>query len=138
MTDHEHLALLVRKLFHSGFNKTIVDRKWPAFVAVFHGFDPQRVAGMTAAEIDQALQDPGIVRHRKKVEATVKNAALFCAVAEEHGSWERWLVSRRAQPYPERARPLVEALTHCGPNTVFYYLLEAGEASRDERPAGVN
>ncbi len=138
MNDTQHLALLVRKLFHSGFNKAVVDQKWPAFEAVFHGFDPPRVAGMTEVEIEAALQNRGIVRHRKKVRATVQNAAVFCRVAAEHGSWADWLASRRNEPYSQRARPLEQQLAHCGPNTVFYYLLEAGEASLDERPAGVN
>jgi 3-methyladenine DNA glycosylase Tag len=137
MNDVEHLALLVRKLFHSGFNKALVDQKWPAFEVVFHGFDPERVARMDAAEIERVLQDPRIVRHRKKVLATVKNAAFFCEVSQKHGSWDRWLASRRSMPYAERAQPLVEALAHCGPNTVFYYLLEAGEATQSERPTGV-
>ena len=138
MRDDEHFALLTRKLFHSGFNKALVDRKWPAFEEVFHGFSPERVARMSEVEVEQALQDSRIVRHRKKVRATVHNAALFCRIAREHGSWEDWLASRRSDPYAERARPLVRGLAHCGPNTVFYYLLEAGEATRDERPAGVN
>jgi len=53
---------------------------------VFQGFVPERVAAFTALDIARLLEDPGIVRNRKKVEAAVENARLALDLALVHGS----------------------------------------------------
>ena len=136
-TDADYLALLTRKLFHSGFNKALVDQKWPAFEAAFRGFDPSVVAIFDDADVARLRADTGIVRHRLKIRATINNARHFVAMATEHGSWATWLKSLRALPYPAREKALHTALTHCGPNTIFYFLLEAGEVALADKPKGV-
>jgi 3-methyladenine DNA glycosylase Tag len=136
-TDSDYLALLTRKLFHSGFNKQIVDAKWAAFENAFHGFDPARVASFDEADLERLAANSALVRHRRKLAATLANARHFCEVAKQHGSWMTWLHGQRHLPYEERAVTLQGCLTHCGPNTVFYFLFEAGEATLDDRPDGV-
>ncbi len=136
-SDAEYLNLLTRKLFHSGFNKPLVDRKWPAFEEVFCGFDPARVAAFDEADVARLRADARIVRHRLKIRATIANAGHFVEMAASHGSWGRWLDSLGALSYAERASRLQARLTHCGPNTVFYFLYEAGEAASADKPAKV-
>ena len=136
-TDAEHLRLLTRKLFHSGFNKALVDAKWPAFEQAFAQFDPAVVAAFDETDVTRLRANAGIVRHRLKIRATINNARHFVEMAAVHGSWHSWLQSLRPLPYGERERQLHHALTHCGPNTIFYFLLEAGETTVDDRPKGV-
>ena len=47
--------------------------------AFFH-FDPEKVAQMTAEDIDQCMQNPGLIRYRAKLQAIVKNAQAFLAM----------------------------------------------------------
>jgi DNA-3-methyladenine glycosylase I len=61
-------------------------RKRPAFRRAFAGFDPGRVAGFGEADIQRCLADPGIVRHRGKIEATIANARATITVQEQVGS----------------------------------------------------
>ncbi|WP_348246294.1 DNA-3-methyladenine glycosylase I, partial [Salmonella enterica] len=49
-------------------------------------FEPEAVSRMTAADIDRIMQDPGVVRHRGKLESVVSNAKLVLQVQEESGS----------------------------------------------------
>jgi 3-methyladenine DNA glycosylase Tag len=135
--DADYLNLLTRKIFHSGFNKNLVNDKWPAFTELFHGFDPQRVATMTNQEVLRLLTDVRIVRHRKKIAATIWNAQQFCLLAREHGSWVNWFDTLSLLPYEQRADMLIAGFKHCGPNTIFYFLLEAGEATWDDKPEQV-
>ena len=137
MNDTAYLGLLTRKLFHSGFNKALVDQKWPAFEAAFHGFDPKAVAAFGDDDVARLRADTGIVRHRLKIRATILNARHFVAMAKSHGSWGAWLKSLSPLPYSARQRALHDALTHCGPNTIFYFLLEAGEVAAVDKPQGV-
>jgi DNA-3-methyladenine glycosylase I len=63
--------------FQAGLAWITILRKRAAFRARFEGFEPERVAGWGEAEIAGALSDPGIVRHRGKIEATVRGARAF-------------------------------------------------------------
>jgi len=58
---------------------TVLDRR-EGYRRVFRGFDPIKVAAFTEADIEQALLDPGIVRNRAKVLATVANAKAWLAL----------------------------------------------------------
>lgn len=67
----ERLAL---EGFQSGLSWAVVLRKRERFREVFHGFDVDTVAAFTDADVDRLLADPGIVRNRMKVLATINNA----------------------------------------------------------------
>jgi DNA-3-methyladenine glycosylase I len=60
--------------FQSGLSWLIILRKRENFRRAFDGFDAERVAGYTDADIDRLMADTGIVRNRAKVEATIANA----------------------------------------------------------------
>ena len=49
------------------------------------------MARFTAARVEKLLLDPGIIRNRAKVEATVRNARAFLAVQEEFGTFDVYL-----------------------------------------------
>ena len=63
--------------FQAGLAWIIILRKREAFRAAFRGFDPEEVARFTEADIERLLQDPGIVRSRAKIEATIQGARIF-------------------------------------------------------------
>lgn len=58
----------------AGLSWITVLRKRENYRAAFHQFIPEKVAQMSPQEISQCLQNPGLIRHRKKLEAIVKNA----------------------------------------------------------------
>lgn len=76
---------LVLDGFQAGLAWITILRKRDAFRAAFEGFDPERIAGWGEAEVARALGDPGIVRHRGKIEATIGNARAWMAVEAEQG-----------------------------------------------------
>ncbi len=65
--------------FQSGLSWLIILRKRDNFRRAFDEFDAQRVAGYTDRDVERLMADPGIVRNRAKIEATIANAR---AVAE--------------------------------------------------------
>lgn len=71
--------------FQSGLSWATILRKRPAFRAAFDRFDPDAVAGYGDAEVERLLADVGIVRNRRKIEATVSNARATLALREEGG-----------------------------------------------------
>ena len=76
---------LVLDGFQAGLSWITILRKRDAFREEFDGFDPERVARWDAARIDRALQNPGIIRHRGKIESAVKGARLFLDIESQQG-----------------------------------------------------
>ncbi len=72
----ERLSL---EAFQSGLSWLTVLRKRPAFRSAFAGFDPAVLAGWGPADVDRLLEDAGIVRNRRKVEAVLGNARVIAA-----------------------------------------------------------
>lgn len=76
---------LVLDGFQAGLSWITILRKRDAFRAAFDGFDPERVAAWGEPEVAHALSNPGIVRHRGKIEATVRGARAFLRIEEREG-----------------------------------------------------
>jgi DNA-3-methyladenine glycosylase I len=74
----------------AGLSWSTILKKREGYSRAFDGFDPQRVARFTAKRVDRLLADPGIVRHRAKIESTVSNAKAFLDVQREFGSFDRY------------------------------------------------
>ena len=68
---------LVLDGFQAGLAWITILRKRDAFRAAFEGFEPAVIAGWGEAEVTRLLADPGIVRHRGKIEATIGNARAY-------------------------------------------------------------
>ncbi|WP_116437416.1 MULTISPECIES: DNA-3-methyladenine glycosylase I [unclassified Frankia] len=68
--------------FQSGLSWLTILRKRPAFRAAFAGFDPAAVAAFDDQQVTELLADAGIVRNRRKIEATIVNARAVLALDE--------------------------------------------------------
>ncbi len=68
--------------FQAGLSWITILRKRDAFRRAFADFDPERVARFGEGEVAVLLGDPGIVRSRAKIEATVGNARAFLAMRD--------------------------------------------------------
>lgn len=57
----------------------------------FDNWDAQKIARYTDKKVEKLLQDPGIIRNKLKVAATVSNAKAFLAVQKEFGSFDKYI-----------------------------------------------
>lgn len=73
--------MLVLEGFQAGLSWRTVLHKREAFRKAFAGFDPERVARFGPREVQRLLADPGIVRSRAKIEATIAAAKIYCEMA---------------------------------------------------------
>lgn len=76
--------------FQAGLSWITILRKRDSFRAAFEGFEPERVARYGEAEVLRILADPGVVRHRGKIEATIGNARAWLEI-EGEGGFDRFL-----------------------------------------------
>ena len=83
--DVAYFERLTFEAFQSGLAWITVMRKRPAFRAAFAGFDPGRVAAFDDDDVARLLADPGIIRNRAKVLATITNARALRALWDRDG-----------------------------------------------------
>lgn len=83
---HGEVALFERlslEAFQSGLSWLTILRKRDAFRRAFAGFQPATVAAFTDGDVARLLTDPGIIRNRAKIEATVRNARAVTELGED-------------------------------------------------------
>ncbi len=82
--------LLMLEGFQAGLAWITVLRKRDAFRRAFAGFDPEVVARFGEADVERLMGDPGIIRARAKILATILGAQIFLemrAEGREFGAW---------------------------------------------------
>lgn len=117
--DERYLfELLLLESFQAGLSWACILHKREAFRAAFDGFDPQKIAAYDAQKLDALMQNSGIVRNRRKIEAAVSNAKIFLAISEEWGSFDHYIwhftdgqVIRHADGEVRATSPLSDAVS---------------------------
>lgn len=135
---------LVLEGFQAGLSWITILRKRAAFRAAFAGFDPAVVALWGEAEVRRLLADPGIVRHRGKVEGAIKSARAFLAIEAREGFSAYIWKQVDGRPLQNAPRSMADVpgqtavsaalsrqlrkdgFAFCGPTTVYAFMQAAG------------
>jgi DNA-3-methyladenine glycosylase I len=75
----------------AGLSWLTVLKKREAYRLAFDGFDPRKIAEYSNADVKRLLANPGIIRNRLKIAATVTNARTFLQIQKEFGTFDRYL-----------------------------------------------
>jgi DNA-3-methyladenine glycosylase I len=75
----------------AGLSWDTILQKRARYRELFAGFDPAKVARFDARKVRALLRDPGIVRNRLKIAATITNARAFLQVQKEFGSFDAYI-----------------------------------------------
>lgn len=89
--DNMLFEFLILEGAQAGLSWLTILKKREHYRMVYDGFDPALVAKYGARKIKQLLADPGIVRNRLKVNASVTNAKLFLEVQQEFDSFSNYI-----------------------------------------------
>ncbi|MGI9478696.1 MAG: DNA-3-methyladenine glycosylase I [Hyphomicrobiaceae bacterium] len=81
--DRALFEKIVLEGFQAGLSWLTILRKRENFRKAFHGFEPERIVRYTAKDHARLMADPGIVRNRLKIEATIANARAYLELREE-------------------------------------------------------
>ena len=76
--------------FQAGLSWITVLRKREAFRRAFAGFDPRKVARFSSRDVQRLMADPGIIRARAKIEATIRGAQIYCDLQEQGESFSEF------------------------------------------------
>ncbi len=141
--DRRWFEFLILEGAQAGLSWETILNKRQRYRQVFAQFDPAKVARFDGHKKRELLRDPGIIRNRLKIDATIANAQAFLKVQEEFGSFDRYVWkfvggspiqnSRKTHRSVPAQTPLSEALSKdlqkrgfrfVGP-TICYGLMQA-------------
>lgn len=92
VTDDDSLfGRLIMEINQAGLSWDTVLRKQSTIRTAYANFKIDEIAAFTEADIEQLLQNPGIIRMRKKIEAIIYNAKQLQGLQKAHGSFYQWL-----------------------------------------------
>jgi DNA-3-methyladenine glycosylase I len=89
--DRKFFEFIVLDSFQAGLSWATILRKRENFRAAFDDFNPVLIAGYRAEKVDELLNNPGIIRNRAKINATVKNARAFLEIQKAFGAFDRYI-----------------------------------------------
>lgn len=130
--------------FQAGLSWITILRKRDAFRTAFEGFDPRIIAEWGEPEITRLLADPGIVRHRGKIAATIGNARAWMEIEAESGFdkflWDfvdgtplqnHWRTDAEVPAETPLSKAVSKELkargfTFCGPTIVYAFMQATG------------
>lgn len=131
---------LTLEAFQSGLSWSTILNKRPAFRKAFDDFDADRITSYDDRDVARLMADAGIVRNRRKIEATIVNAGAVVALRSDGGLEEhilRFAPDRQPEPETTTQVPTTSAeslalskhlkrlgLTFVGPTTM-HALMEA-------------
>lgn len=121
----DYLEVMTKAVFQSGISWRVIEAKWEGFRAAFAGFDPEKVAALTPADVDRLVEDTRIVRNRRKIEATIENAVELLALDEEFGGFRNYLRSHGG--FVETVADLKRRFRFLGDMGAYYLLYVVGE-----------
>ena len=143
--DRVLFEMLILEGAQAGLSWMTVLRKRENYRRALFGFDPAKIARLTARDRARLLKDPGVVRNRAKIESTVKNARAFLEIQKEYGSFDAFLWAhvdgtpiqgkRRTRSDLPAKTPLAEKLSKelktrgfgfVGPTIVYAFLQAVG------------
>lgn len=77
----------------AGLSWITVLKKRENYRRAFFGFDPHKIAQMRSEDIDRLMENLGLIRHRKKLEAIVKNAQAYLAMQAKGEDFSQFIWS---------------------------------------------
>jgi len=89
--DRKQFEFLVLESAQAGLSWLTILKRREGYHRLYLGFDAEKVARFDAKQIDQMVQDAGIIRNRKKIESSINNAQKFLEIQDQHGSFCNYL-----------------------------------------------
>lgn len=89
--DNQWFELITLEGAQAGLSWLTVLRRRENYRKRMYGFDPARLAKLTDHEIEDLLQDPGLIRNRLKIASVRENARAFLKIQDQHGSFNAWI-----------------------------------------------
>lgn len=89
--DRVHFEFLVLESAQSGLSWITILKKRENYRVLYDNFNYKKVALYDEDKVEELLNNPGIIRNRKKIEASINNAKRFIEIQKEFGSFDNYI-----------------------------------------------
>jgi DNA-3-methyladenine glycosylase I len=126
--DDAYFENMSRIIFQAGLNWQVIDKKWPTTKKAFAGFNVEKVARFTNADVERLLKDEGIVRNRGKIAAIIQNAVQFNEIKKQCGSFKKYIDSLdKSKNFASVVKELTDRFKWLGQSSASTFLYTVGE-----------
>jgi len=91
--DKRLFEMIVLEGAQAGLSWLTILKRRKTYRKAYDGFDPLKMSGWTDAKINHLMENSGIIRNRRKIEAAKTNAASYLNIIREFGSFETFIWS---------------------------------------------
>jgi DNA-3-methyladenine glycosylase I len=91
--DRKLFEMLILEGAQAGLSWLTILKRREGYREAFAHFDAKKIARYDKRKRAALLKNPGIIRNRLKIEATVANARAFLQIQKEHGTFNRYIRS---------------------------------------------
>lgn len=89
--DQKLFEMLILESMQAGLSWLTILKKRETLTSAYDQFDYAKIAKYNQEKIDSLLEDPGIIRNKLKINATINNAQVFRQIQEEYGSFDQFI-----------------------------------------------
>ena len=116
---------LVRDIHVAGFRSAVVTNKWPSIKEAFSNFDIKKVAQYDDKEFENLMNNPKIIRNKRKLGACIENAKIMRDLSNKFGSFGEFL-DQNKDNVGELRKKLTSNFKYVGDAVVLDYLKDVG------------
>ncbi|MDL2235231.1 DNA-3-methyladenine glycosylase I [Christensenellaceae bacterium OttesenSCG-928-L17] len=84
--ERELFERLILEGMQAGLSWSLILDKRAAMKEAFANFEPEKLRAFTEEDVERLMQNPGIIRNRRKILSAIHNAHMYVRLCEEHGS----------------------------------------------------
>lgn len=91
LNEHYLYMMLILEMFSSGLSWEIILNKRDNFIKAFDNFDINKICIYDEIKINELMLNKGIIRNKKKIEASINNSKIYRKLILEYGSFQNYL-----------------------------------------------
>lgn len=89
--DNYLFEMLVLEMFQAGLSWECILNKRKAFRKAFDNFDYYKISLYKENKIKELLNNPDIIRNKRKISAAINNAKIYIDIQKEFGSFDKYI-----------------------------------------------
>lgn len=120
-SENEYFEVLSKAVFQAGFSWKVVEKRWFFIKEAFVDFDVHKIKNYGGDEVGILLENPNIIRNRKKIEAIIENAKTFVEIQNEYGTFAKYIESIRDDGYKFRVKDISTRFRWLGRTGAFFF-----------------
>ena len=124
--DNALFGRLLMEINQAGLSWDTVLNKRESIQAAYANFDIAQVANFSEADIERLLQNQGIIRMRKKIEAAIYNAQQIQLLQKEYGSFNNWIDAQHPQKQEDWVKCFKKQFKFTGKEITKEFLMGIG------------